>query len=135
MTMTGTQAGTPYGGVVTLQSVPVYDQKCSKVGALNMSMIAGGSVSDSTLSGGAWDASGSFEFPLSAAIDAQDASGHLATTTRSGSDGRYTLALPPGTYTLTVASPGPFPRCPTPTATVVADKLATLDIACDTGIR
>ena len=73
--------------------------------------------------------------PLSAEIDAQDGSGHLATTTRSGSDGRYTLALPPGTYTLTVASPGPFPRCPTPTATVVAGKLATLDIACDTGIR
>jgi hypothetical protein len=73
--------------------------------------------------------------PLSAEIDARDASGHLAGSTRSGSDGQYRLALLPGTYTLTVAAPGPFPRCPTPTATVIAGKVAMLDIGCDTGIR
>ena len=73
--------------------------------------------------------------PLSAEIDARDASGHLTGSTRSGSDGQYRLALPPGTYTLTVAAPGPFPRCPTPTATVIAGKVAMLDISCDTGIR
>jgi hypothetical protein len=54
---------------------------------------------------------------------------------RSGSDGRYRLPLPPGQYTLTVVSSGSFPRCPTPTATVVAGRLATVDISCDTGIR
>jgi hypothetical protein len=73
--------------------------------------------------------------PLSAEIDARDASGHLAGSTRSGSDGQYRLVLPPGTYTLTVAAPGPFPRCPTPTATVIAGKVVMLDIGCDTGIR
>jgi hypothetical protein len=73
--------------------------------------------------------------PLSAEIDARDASGHLAGSTHSGSDGQYRLALPPGTYTLAVASAGPFPRCPTPTATVVPGGLATVDISCDTGIR
>ena len=73
--------------------------------------------------------------PFGAEIDARDASGHLAGSTASGSDGHYRLALPPGTYTLTVASAGPFPRCPTPTATVVAGKVAVLDISCDTGIR
>jgi hypothetical protein len=55
--------------------------------------------------------------------------------TRSGSDGRYRLTLPAGTYTLSVAVSGPLPRCPTPTATVVAGKVATVDISCDTGIR
>jgi hypothetical protein len=73
--------------------------------------------------------------PLSAEVDAKDASGRLAATTRSGSDGHYRLMLPPGTYTLTVASTGPFPRCPTPTGTVVAGSSATVDIHCDTGIR
>lgn len=72
---------------------------------------------------------------LTAEIDARDASGHLAGSTRSGSDGHYRLALPPGTYTLAVAATGPFPRCPTPTATVVPGSLATVDIGCDTGIR
>lgn len=73
--------------------------------------------------------------PLSAEIDARDAPGHLAGSARSGSDGQYRLALPPGTYTLTVVSAGTFPRCPTPTATVIAGRVAMLDIGCDTGIR
>jgi hypothetical protein len=73
--------------------------------------------------------------PLSAEVDARDPAGRLAAMSRSGSDGRYRLPLPPGQYTLTVASSGSFPRCPTPTATVVAGRLATVDISCDTGIR
>ena len=73
--------------------------------------------------------------PLSAEIDARDASGHVAGSTRSGSDGQYRLSLPPGTYTLMVAATGPFPRCPTPTATVIGGKVVMLDISCDTGIR
>jgi hypothetical protein len=73
--------------------------------------------------------------PLSAEVDARDPAGRLAVMSRSGSDGRYRLLLPPGQYTLTVASSGSFPRCPTPTATVVAGRLATFDISCDTGIR
>jgi hypothetical protein len=73
--------------------------------------------------------------PLSAEVDARDPAGRLAAMSRSGSDGRYRLLLPPGQYTLTVASSGSFPRCPTPTATVVAGRLATFDISCDTGIR
>ena len=36
---------------------------------------------------------------------------------------------------VTVAATGAFPRCPAPTATVVAGKLVTVDISCDTGIR
>jgi hypothetical protein len=36
---------------------------------------------------------------------------------------------------LTVASTATFPRCPTPTATVVAGSPTTVDINCDTGIR
>jgi len=92
MTMTGTQAGSPYGGVVTLQSVPVYDQNCSKLGTLDMAMIAAGSVFGSTLSGGVWDASGSFEFPVAATIDGSSMAG-----TVSGANGTDTT----GTFTLT----------------------------------
>jgi hypothetical protein len=73
--------------------------------------------------------------PLSTEVEARDPAGHLAATARSGSDGRYRLPLPPGQYTLAVASSGPFPRCPTATATVVAGELATVDVSCDTGIR
>jgi hypothetical protein len=73
--------------------------------------------------------------PLSAEVEARDPAGHLAATARSGSDGRYRLPLPPGQYTLSVASSGSFPRCPTATATVVAGELATVDVSCDTGIR
>jgi hypothetical protein len=68
-------------------------------------------------------------------VEARDQAGHLAATARSGSDGRYRLSLPPGQYTLTVASSGSFPRCPTRTATVVAGEVATVDVSCDTGIR
>src|SRR5207244_103105 len=45
--------------------------------------------------------------PLSAEVDAEDASGNLAGSTSSGSDGQYQLALTHGTYTLAVTSPGP----------------------------
>jgi hypothetical protein len=68
-------------------------------------------------------------------VEARDPAGHVAATARSGSDGRYRLALAPGQYSLAVASSGPFPRCPTLAATVVAGKLATVDVGCDTGIR
>ena len=53
----------------------------------------------------------------------------------SDETGRYSISLPPGTYTLRVHASGAFPRCPATHVTVTADSRATGDIECDTGIR
>jgi hypothetical protein len=68
-------------------------------------------------------------------VDATDAAGRTVAATRSGPDGRYEMTLPPGTYVLKVVGISPFPRCPSPSATVTQGMLTTVDISCDTGIR
>lgn len=73
--------------------------------------------------------------PVAAEIDAVDAAGQRAGSTRSGADGTYRLALGPGTYVLTVATGSAFPRCPSTTVVVPAAGVATVNISCDTGIR
>ena len=73
--------------------------------------------------------------PVAAEIDAVDAGGRPAGSTRSGADGTYRLGLGPGSYTLTVATGSAFPRCPSTAVVVPAAGVATANIACDTGIR
>ena len=73
--------------------------------------------------------------PVAAEIDAIDAAGRPAGSTRSAADGTFGLALAPGTYTLTVVTGSVFPRCPSTAIVVPAAGLATANIACDTGIR
>ena len=51
----------------------------------------------------------------------------------SDAQGRFRVALAPGTYTI-VNDGGTFPRCRA-TATVPAHAYATIRITCDTGIR
>ncbi|HEX7421447.1 MAG TPA: hypothetical protein VF505_16270 [Thermoanaerobaculia bacterium] len=92
MTIGLTQSGSDAGGVLTMQNVPLYDQNCSKITTLNMALEATGTVSGSTWTGGVFDPSGSFEFPITATINAAAMSG-----TVSGANGTTTT----GTFSLT----------------------------------
>jgi len=53
----------------------------------------------------------------------------------SAADGRFFVALPPGSYTVVVAAAGPLPRCPEPVADVAAGQLTRVEVKCDSGIR
>ncbi len=52
-------------------------------------------------------------------------------------DGRFTVDLPPGDYTITLnlATPSPFPRGESVSVTVTADAYADVSMELDTGIR
>jgi hypothetical protein len=52
----------------------------------------------------------------------------------SDAQGRFRVALAPGTYTIVNDGGAPFHRCHA-TATVPAHAYATITITCDTGIR
>ncbi|HVB11294.1 MAG TPA: hypothetical protein VNM16_13145 [Bacillota bacterium] len=55
-------------------------------------------------------------------------------TFSSDAQGRFRVALPPGTYTIVNDGAQPFPRCHA-TATVPPHAFATVTVTCDTGIR
>ncbi|MEA5454059.1 hypothetical protein SPF06_04915 [Sinomonas sp. JGH33] len=72
---------------------------------------------------------------VAAEVDARDASGGTAGSTRSDSFGRYALSLSPGTYLLVVVTSNGWPRCPDTHVTVQPSAPVRADISCDTGIR
>ena len=88
-----TQSGANAGGVVTILNVPLYDQNCKKITALNMSLTAAGMVSGSTFTGGVFDPSGSFEFPISATISNAAMSGTVAGANGTETTGTFALSL------------------------------------------
>ncbi len=55
----------------------------------------------------------------------------------TGTDGRFTVDLPPGDYTITLnlATPSPFPRGESVNVTVTADAYTDVSMELDTGIR
>ena len=65
--------------------------------------------------------------------------GSAAAEVASGPDGRFSIAVGPGTYRVTAAAsaPGPGRGCQVepPQATVVARSFFTVSVTCDTGIR
>lgn len=65
------------------------------------------------------------------------ASGTLAGQSVSDANGGFRVALPPGTYTVDVASPtnNILPRCGAVDATVNANEFTSVDVSCDSGIR
>ncbi len=73
--------------------------------------------------------------PVTAEVDALDASSALVAKGQSDAAGRYSLSLAAGSYTLTVSSGMTFPRCPAIAVTVHAGTPTRADISCDTGIR
>ena len=93
-----TQSGATAGGVVTMQNVPLYDQNCSTIATLKVAMAAAGTISGSTFTGGVYDPSASFDFPISVAVGSGSMNG-----TVSGASGTSTT----GTFTLTQSSATP----------------------------
>jgi hypothetical protein len=73
--------------------------------------------------------------PLAATVQAQDRSGRQVAATSTDGSGRYRLALPPGSYTLTASTGRALPRCPPVGVTVGTGAPTRVDVDCDTGIR
>lgn len=65
----------------------------------------------------------------------QSASVFPFSTVETNSSGAYTVALPPGDYTLKPVSGSPFPSCETKDVTIAPDVMSNLDLTCDSGIR
>jgi hypothetical protein len=63
--------------------------------------------------------------------------GTEATRFTTGKDGRFTVDLPPGDYTITLNldTPSPFPRGESVNVIVTADAYADVSMGLDTGIR
>lgn len=72
-----------------------------------------------------------------ARIDLAKPTGQLATSIRTDADGRYSLSLAPGTYTVTMPTPqGTMYSRDLPATVIVAPgEEQKLDIHLDTGIR
>jgi hypothetical protein len=63
---------------------------------------------------------------------------HLVASLKSGSDGRFSVALRPGSYLVSArpASGASLPRCPQAQRIKVASgRFARITISCDSGIR
>ena len=73
--------------------------------------------------------------PIQAQIDVLAADGKRSAQTVSDADGRFSVRVAPGRYTLHVALATAFPRCPDTAVTLPDDGTVGADIVCDTGIR
>jgi hypothetical protein len=76
--------------------------------------------------------------PGAADIRLVAADGSVAARATAGTDGRFALAVPPGTYRVeaVAAAPGPGRGCQAePAMVTVADTVVTVAVTCDTGIR
>jgi hypothetical protein len=58
-----------------------------------------------------------------------------AATVETDADGRFELALPPGTYEVSIVSESPPPFAKPQTVEVEAGAFTTITVAVDTGIR
>jgi len=54
---------------------------------------------------------------------------------KTDADGKFRIAVPVGTYTVTTDQKNMYPRCGTQEAIVTIDKFTNVGISCDTGIR
>jgi hypothetical protein len=73
--------------------------------------------------------------PVAATVQAVNESGEEIATTQSGSDGRYSIALPAGRYVLTATTGSVYPYCDPTEIAVPPARDVVADISCDTGIR
>ncbi|HYM62812.1 MAG TPA: hypothetical protein VEZ11_18145 [Thermoanaerobaculia bacterium] len=91
LTLGLTQTGSSAAGVLTMQNVPLYDQNCNKLATLTMSLATAGTVSGSTFTGGVFDPSGSFEFPISVTIGNGTLSGTVSGASLTSTAGTFNL--------------------------------------------
>jgi hypothetical protein len=73
--------------------------------------------------------------PYAATIVIEDDDGNEVARTQSGEDGRYRIALPPGSYTLVPQSPGTLPYASEQKVEVREGAYTQADISYDSGIR
>ncbi len=73
--------------------------------------------------------------PYPTTVTVLDQSGQTVTTFTTDSDGRFRVALQPGTYTLHPASTGTFPTAVDQTIQVVSGQYLTVTIMYDSGLR
>jgi hypothetical protein len=73
--------------------------------------------------------------PYAATIAIVDGAGRVVAAVSSGADGRFRVALEPGTYSLRPESAGPGPHAPVQTAVVAHGRYTVVRIVYDSGIR
>jgi hypothetical protein len=73
--------------------------------------------------------------PVEAHIDVIASDGRRSAQAASDADGRFSVLVVPGRYTLHVSGTGPFPVCPDTAVAVPDEGTVTRDIVCDSGIR
>jgi hypothetical protein len=73
--------------------------------------------------------------PYAATLQIKDAKGKTVAKVQSGEDGRFTVALAPGSYTLEPQSGQPYPVARPQEFTVTAHRFTSVTVSYDSGIR
>jgi hypothetical protein len=73
--------------------------------------------------------------PVSARVQAKNALGRIAASTRTDAAGRYVLELLPGMYTVYASTPNVLPKCEAVRVIVRARQTTRAPISCESGIR
>ena len=73
--------------------------------------------------------------PYQARIAVLDLAGREVAVVDSDAEGKFRVALPPGTYVLRPESPGLYPRAPEQRVTVGSNSVSRVEIVYDSGKR
>lgn len=73
--------------------------------------------------------------PYQARITVLDAAGHEITSVQSDHDGKFRIALPPGTYVLRPERTGLYPRASEQRVEVSRNRTTRVEIVYDSGMR
>jgi hypothetical protein len=73
--------------------------------------------------------------PYEALITIVDAGGHEIASVQSDAEGKFAVALPPGTYVVRPEARGMYPRASDQRVTVRANVTTHVDVVYDSGIR
>ena len=73
--------------------------------------------------------------PYEARITVLNATGREIASVNSNPEGKFRIALPPGTYVLRPEQPGLYPRASAQQVKVSRDRITQVDITYDSGIR
>ena len=73
--------------------------------------------------------------PYEARITVLDTAGHEIASVNSDPEGKFRIALPPGTYVLRPEQPGLYPRASAQRVEVSRDRITRVGIVYDSGMR